>query len=85
MKEGNFRLALTRRIVHTIYLLQSGEPIFKAELMRAFDVDPKTIQRLMNVLAEFYPIRKERVGREVCFTLETKNEKRDHHKRGRRN
>lgn len=67
---GHHRLALTRRIAHTLKLLQSGETIYKSELMNAFEVNAKTIQRDMQALMEFFPIRKEQDGRQVRYVLD---------------
>jgi DeoR/GlpR family transcriptional regulator of sugar metabolism len=68
---GHHRLALTRRIAHTLKLLQAGKAVYKSELMRVFGVDAKTIQRDMQALMEFFPIRKEQGGRQVRYVLDT--------------
>ncbi len=62
MREGGRRLDLTRRIIQMLKLLQTGEPVYKHELMTLFDVNHKTIQRYIYCLMEFYDIRKERDG-----------------------
>lgn len=66
---GGSRLSVTRRVVHLIQLFEGGEKIYKQELMRAFGVDAKTIQRDICALIEFYPIRKEREGNFVFYQL----------------
>jgi predicted DNA-binding transcriptional regulator YafY len=73
--EGH-RLALTRRVVHLIRLFEAGDTLSQSELARAFEVSPKTVNRYLKVLQEFYPINRIKRGREVFFRLERPRKRR---------
>jgi len=69
MREGGRRLDLTRRIIQMLKLLQTGEPVYKQDLIHLFQVDRKTINRYIGCLMEFYDIQEEKDGRRTRYTM----------------
>ena len=68
---NSYRLNLTRRIATLPVLLRERKAVTRQALAALYDVDPKTISRDLTVLMEIYPIRKQKVGREVKYVYDS--------------